>query len=81
LLKTAESLRPEELNAIYAGWGDHFRDELRPGIRLMYRCVTEEKSVYARQAAPLLHQWDDWLQANWSPILALLRDKYGFEVQ
>ena len=63
-LKEAQSLDIDELNQIYTGLGNHFKNDLMKGSELLIIGFNTPDPTKYRQGNLLLEQWAIWLKKN-----------------
>lgn len=60
----AEKVDPEALNDYCPGFGDHFKDEFLPSLRLFVKYQTSHDVADMFRAHELHDRWVDWYNAN-----------------
>lgn len=68
----AEKVDADLLNSKYPGWGDHFRTELRAGLRLVVDGYDKADATISSLAGQkLMDSWGDWYNRNVKAIRKL----------
>lgn len=61
---SARKVDVAELNSVYPGFGDHFRDEFLTGTELLLRGLKNQDAALTMRGQVLLENWADWYGAN-----------------
>jgi hypothetical protein len=66
-----------ELNALYAGWGDHFLDDAVAHARFIMQALETRDADAMTRAMGTIVRWQQWWKPNQEKIIALVADRYG----
>jgi hypothetical protein len=63
-LAEAKQANIADMNRLYPGFGDHFRDEFIQGTELYIRSYEQSDAAASIRAQALMERWGNWFSAN-----------------